>query len=74
MKDIIKNLCVIIYLLGLGFSIGYSILNPFNVHTFLTTWAGSPLTVISSSILLSGWILFSIVIIWMILDKKREKA
>lgn len=74
MKDIIKNVCVIIYSLGLGFSIMYTILNPIEVHTFLRIWTGSPLTIISSSILISGWVLFFIAIVWMILDKKREKA
>ena len=73
MKDIIKNLIVGIYCLGLFGSLGYSILNPAYTYKCLKTWEGDPLTRTASIILISSWILIGILIIWMIIDKSKLK-
>ena len=76
MKDIIKYLIVSIYSIGLLGSIGYSILNPMHTYECLKMWEGDPLTKGASIILISGWILSGIVIVWMIIDEiklKRER-
>lgn len=73
MKDVIRNLIVGIYCLGLLGALGYSILNPKDTYYCLRMWEGSPLTVIATIVLISSWILSGIVFIWMIIDKIKSK-
>lgn len=70
--NILRSGIIYLYLLGLGGSIFYSILNPRDTYDFFKTGSGDIYGVISGLFLISAWILIGITIIGMISSRRKE--
>jgi hypothetical protein len=74
MKDLLKYLVIVAYLGGLAISIIHSILYPMATYQVFSNWTGDIITKLSAIILISGWLLTGIVIVWMLIDNHKGEG